>query len=94
MFCKYCGREIPAGLADCPACGFSNPSPYRRDTVLLLCLLGFVGFAGIHRFYVGRWVGGALFFLTGGYFGVGTVIDLFKIFRNTFKDADERPVLP
>lgn len=46
----------------------------------LLAALGLVTpVAGIHRFYLGRPVTGFLYLITWGFFGVGTVIDLFRI---------------
>jgi TM2 domain-containing membrane protein YozV len=45
----------------------------------LLCCLGFLGIGGIHRFYLGKYVTGVLYFLTGGFLYIGTIIDLFRI---------------
>ena len=42
---------------------------------LLLCL--FLGFLGIHRFYLGRYISGVIWLLTGGLLGVGVFFDLF-----------------
>ena len=67
-------------------------SPYKRDTVLLLCCLGFLGFAGIHRMYVGKIWSGILWFVTGGLCGIGTVYDLLCIFKELFDDAEGRKV--
>ncbi len=52
----------------------------RRDPVLILvCILaGFVGFAGLHRFITDRIGLGLLYFFTGGFLLVGTIIDLFR----------------
>lgn len=49
----------------------------RKDpqTILLTCLLGFVGFAGIHRFIVNEVGMGILYFLTGGLCLIGTIVD-------------------
>jgi TM2 domain-containing membrane protein YozV len=45
---------------------------------LLWVLSGF-GALGFHRFYLGRWVTGLIWFLTGGLFMIGAIIDLFLI---------------
>jgi hypothetical protein len=46
----------------------------------LLAALGLVTpVAGIHRFYLGRPASGVLYLLTWGFFGIGTIIDLFLI---------------
>jgi hypothetical protein len=50
-------------------------------TAYLLWLLGFVGLAGIHRFYVGRPISGIIWLLTGGLFFVGQIVDLVMMPR-------------
>ena len=52
----------------------------RRDTSLILaCILaGFIGFAGVHRFITDRIGLGLLYFFTGGFLLIGTIIDLFR----------------
>lgn len=49
----------------------------RKDpqTILLLCLLGLVGVAGVHRFVIGDIGMGILYFFTGGLCVVGTIVD-------------------
>lgn len=49
----------------------------RKDpqTILLLCLLGLVFIAGIHRFVIGHTGMGILYFFTGGLCWIGTIID-------------------
>ena len=52
----------------------------RRDTMLILltCLAGFLGFAGIHRFIINSIGLGILYFFTGGLCFIGTIIDALK----------------
>jgi TM2 domain-containing membrane protein YozV len=52
----------------------------RRDPVLILIctLAGFVCFAGLQRFITDRIGLGLLYFFTGGFLLIGTIIDLFR----------------
>lgn len=54
-----------------------------RSSLPTLCsayaLWFFLGFFGVHRFYLGRPVSGVVWLLTGGLFGIGWVIDFFLI---------------
>ena len=49
----------------------------RKDpqTILLLCLLGLICVAGIHRFVIGQVGMGILYFFTGGLCLIGTIVD-------------------
>lgn len=49
--------------------------------VLLLTLLGFLGFAGAQRFYIGHIGMGVLYFFTGGLCCIGTIVDLINYKR-------------
>lgn len=42
-------------------------------------LLTFLGMFGIHRFYMGKWITGALYLLTGGIVGIGYLYDLWTL---------------
>ncbi len=66
--------------------GFSNDeleqfciiySSKRKDPqlILILCLLGLVGVAGVQRFFIGHIGMGILYFFTAGLCFVGTIID-------------------
>lgn len=49
------------------------------DYTLAWVLLTFLGLFGIHRFYMGKWVTGILYLLTGGLFGLGYLYDLWTL---------------
>ena len=52
----------------------------KKDWVAYLLAAGAVfGFAGLHRFYLGRPVSGALYLATWGWFGLGTLHDLIRM---------------
>lgn len=62
----------------------TGTSHKSRTTALVLCI--FVGIFGIHNFYVGRYGRGFLFFFTMGLFGIGWILDIFKILLGRFRD--------
>jgi TM2 domain-containing membrane protein YozV len=64
-------------------------SEKEKTTALILSILGLIGFAGIHRFYVGKIWTGILWFITGGLFYIGTIVDIIQIANGTFKDKQE-----
>lgn len=72
--------------------GYGLPPRKSKMLALLLCILGFFGFAGVHRIYVGKVGSGILYFFTGGICGVGTIIDLILILTGGFRDSYGQPV--
>jgi TM2 domain-containing membrane protein YozV len=42
-------------------------------------LLTFLGVFGVHRFYMGKWLSGLLYLLTGGLFFLGYLYDLWNL---------------
>lgn len=58
---------------------FANVYKARRkdpQMIMLLCLLGFLSLAGVHRFVLNQIGMGILYFLTGGLCLIGTIVDL------------------
>jgi hypothetical protein len=54
--------------------------------ILLATLLGFLGLAGVQRFMTGQYLLGFVYLLTGGFFGIGTLVDLitYKSIANDY----------
>ena len=42
-------------------------------------LLTFLGLFGIHRFYMGKWITGIVYLLSGGILGIGYLYDLWTL---------------
>ena len=57
----------------------------RKDqqVLMIIALIGFFGFAGIHRFVTGDIAMGIIFFITMGFCGIGTIVDLINIKKIT-----------
>ncbi len=49
------------------------------DYTVAWMLLVFLGLFGVHRMYMGKWLTGILYLLTGGIFGLGYIYDLWTI---------------
>lgn len=49
------------------------------DHTVAWILLTFLGFFGIHRFYMGKWVSGVVYLLSGGIIGLGYLYDLWTL---------------
>ncbi len=53
--------------------------PGPIDYSVAWILLVFLGLFGVHRMYMGKWLTGILYLLTGGLFGFGYIYDLWTI---------------
>jgi TM2 domain-containing membrane protein YozV len=49
------------------------------DYNLAWILLTFLGLLGIHRLYMGKWISGLIYLLTGGIFGLGYIYDFWTL---------------
>ncbi len=49
------------------------------DYTVAWVLLTFLGFFGIHRMYMNKWITGFLYLLTGGVFGLGYLYDFWTL---------------
>lgn len=61
-----------------------NGKRRKTDQVLLGCILGFFGVAGVQRFMVGQNGMGILYLLTGGLCLIGTIVDIINHKQLTF----------
>lgn len=105
MYCQKCGKEVAADASFCPGCGAlmrtaamgpgyqseKTVSPFSRLAALLLCF--FLGWLGVHRFYVGKVGTGVAMVFTLGGLGIWTLIDFIMIIVGGFTDANGKYVL-
>lgn len=107
MYCSNCGKSIPEDANMCPYCGNQikgeahNDKPKEKIHYVssksrlvsgILCALGLLGLAGIHRMYVGKWKTGLLYAATFGVVFLGTLYDIYQIYYESFKDTDGYPL--
>ena len=52
---------------------------HSKGVSYLLWMGWLFGFGGLHRFYLGKPVSGFFYIITWGFFGVGQMIDLFRL---------------
>ena len=73
--------------------GFMGAPRKSKTVALILCLVGFLGFGGLHRMYVGKVGSGVIHFLTYGLCAIGTIIDLISILSGGFRDTYGQPLV-
>ena len=62
----------------------------RIDYSLAWILQTFLGLFGVHRMYMGKWVTGILYLLTGGLFLLGYLYDYWTL-NDQISDINRRP---
>lgn len=95
MYCSNCGAEINDNAVVCVKCGCAVNRPVppvingsSKDWLVTLLLCFFVGYLGIHRFYVGKTGTGIAQLLTCGGCGIWALIDFITIIMGNFTDAE------
>ncbi len=68
----------------------SESSEKKILPAFMMCF--FVGFLGIHRFYVGKTGSGIAQILTFGGLGIWALIDWIMIMCGSFKDSEGKPL--
>jgi hypothetical protein len=91
MFCSRCGKELVGNPAFCPGCGANlihdlNVSPKSRLATSLLAW--YLGWLGVHRFYLGKIGTGILMLLTFGGLGIWIIIDFVLAVTGNMRDKD------
>ena len=94
-YCPTCGVSQGNTQQQPPVINVNYPTGHgyvrkNKWVAFLLCL--FLGYLGIHRFYVGKIGTGILWLLTGGLCGVGWIIDCIVIVCGGFRDKASQPL--
>ena len=102
MYCSNCGAEANDNAVVCIKCGCalqkpnpnnpSDPNKSSKDWLVCLLLCFFLGYLGIHRFYVGKTGTGVAQLLTGGLCGLWTLVDFVMILLGKFTDEDGKVI--
>ena len=96
-YCPKCGHELLSVGDYCSQCGlpippderlYDEPDASSRSRLIALLLCIFLGYFGVHRFYVGKIATGVLWLLTGGLFGIGYIVDIVLVAMGSFTDID------
>jgi len=67
----------------------TDEGKYREGLGYALWALWIAGLGGIHRIYLGKYGTGILYLLTFGLFGIGQIVDLFRM-KSLVRDANIR----
>lgn len=70
---------------------YAPVSRCSRWFAFVLCVL--FGVFGVHRFYTGKIGTGLLYLCTGGFFGIGYVMDIFSILFGWYRDGLGLPLI-
>ena len=100
-FCQNCGASQTGSAPQQPVINVINQNTNvnknfgyihkKRWVAFFLCL--FLGYFGVHRFYVGKIGTGIIWFLTVGLLGIGWILDLIVILFGGFRDKAGQPLI-
>lgn len=65
----------------------------NKNRLVTLALCFFLGWFGVHRFYVGKFITGFFQLITFGGFGFWMFLDLIRILIGSFKDKERKAIL-
>lgn len=101
-YCQNCGAQIADKAVICVNCGVATAEFHQNQAAqgnisdksgvvtLIICI--FLGYLGIHRFFVGKTGTGIIMLLTLGGFGIWTLIDLIVIVMGNFTDSQGKVI--
>ncbi|MFL1381806.1 MULTISPECIES: TM2 domain-containing protein [unclassified Nocardiopsis] len=70
----------------------THPPVSPKNWLVTVLLSFFLGYLGVHRFYVGKIGTGVLMLITCGGVGVWALIDFIMVLLGKFKDSDGLPI--
>ena len=82
------GQPMPGMMAPTGYAGGGGKSDKQKIVAALLCL--FLGYFGVHRFYLGYTSIGIIQIFTLGGCGIWWIIDFIMILTGGLKDADSK----
>ncbi|MCO5259857.1 MAG: TM2 domain-containing protein [Crocinitomicaceae bacterium] len=70
-----------------------SKSGSEKSALVTVLLIIFLGYFGVHRFYLGKTKTGVLYLFTLGLLGLGVIIDFFRLIIGNLTDKNGNPVI-
>lgn len=84
VYCRGCGKELHETAEACPSCGAPQFQVGDKNKTVAALLALFLGYLGIHRFYLGQWWG--IFYLLLFWTGIPMLVAFIETFVFVFAD--------